>query len=300
MNLISIIIPIYNRLEITKKGLISIDNSLSYYKANGNNKYQFKIIIVDDGSTDGTSEWINVHYPDIIILHGDGNLWWTGAMNRGAKFSVEKLNCDYVLLWNDDTICNENYFFELVKILISNLYENSILVSKTFWLNEDNILFNFGCVFNKFTGSKKGIGYNEKDSDKYNAVMKVDWAGGMGTLIPVSILTKLNFFDAKKFPQYFGDFDFFLRAKENGYNSYAIPTLKIYNDRATTGIHKVTNFKDFKNLLRSNRSMYNLKQNVEFTRRHSNTVISWLRLLLIYCYHTVMLITNILSIRKEK
>jgi len=117
-------------------------------------------------------------------------------------------------------------------------------------------------------------------------------------LIPVSILKKLNYFDAENFPQYFGDFDFFLRAKENGFCAYAIPTLKIYNNRDSTGFYKVKNFKDFKNLLFSSRSMYNLKQNIHFTKRHSNSPISWLRLLLIYCYHTLMLIVN--SILPEK
>jgi len=300
MDIIAIVIPIYNRLEITKMGLASIDISLSYYKANGDNKYQFRIIVVDDGSTDGTSAWIKNNYPEVIILNGNGNLWWTGSVNIGAKFAVEELYCDYVLLWNDDTTCTENYFLELEIVIIGNLYENSILVSKIFWLNEDNVLFNFGCTFNKFTGSKKGIGYNEKDSDKYNVVMKVDWAGGMGTLIPSSILIKLNFFDFKNFPQYFGDFDFFLRAKESGYSAYAIPTLKIFNDRETTGLYKVKNFKDFRNLLFSNRSMYNLKQNFEFTKRHSNTIISWLRLLMIYSYHTATLIINLVLIGKEK
>ena len=298
MNKISIIIPIYNRLEITKRGLYSIFLSLKHYEINGGNNFQFKIIVVDDGSKDGSSEWINAHRPDVIVLNGDGNLWWTGSINLGSRFAVENLSANYILLWNDDTLCEENYFLELTKTIESKLYENSILVSKIYWLNEDSLLFNFGCSFNKFTGNRKGIGFNQRDSDKFSKVRKVDWSGGMGTLIPTTILLKLDFFDANRFPQYFGDFDFFLRAKKNGFNSYAIPSLKIFNERETTGIYKAKNITEFKNLLLSNQSMYNVKQNFEFTKLHSNTVVSWIRLFLIYSYHTLILLKNIVLDKK--
>jgi GT2 family glycosyltransferase len=282
----------------TKRGLASIYQSLNYYKINGSNELNFRIVVIDDGSVDGSSEWIKNNYPEIIILNGDGNLWWTGSINKGAKFSVEELKSDWILLWNDDTNCSEDYFFQLEKILRNNLYNNAILVSKIFWLNEDGKLFNFGCFFNNKTGVKVAVGYNEKDSDKYNSILKVDWSGGMGTLIPGSILVKLNYFDALNFPQYAGDSDFFLRAKKEGYFSYAIPFLKIYNNRDTTGIYKVKSFKDFKNLLFSNRSMYNFKQNFKFTKRHSNYPISWLRFCMIYCYHTIMLFLNLITFWK--
>lgn len=300
MNKISIIIPIYNRLEITKRGLDSVFLSLKHYETNNIINFQFKIIVIDDGSKDGSSEWINAHFPDIIILKGDGNLWWTGSVNLGSRFAVENLSTNYILLWNDDTLCEENYFLELTKTIESNLYSNSILVSKIYWLNEDNILFNFGCLFNKFTGNRKGIGFNQPDSKKFSEVRKVDWSGGMGTLIPTMILLKLDFFDAKRFPQYFGDFDFFLRANKNGFNAFAIPSLKIFNERETTGIYKAKNFKEFKNLLFSNQSMYNLKQNIEFTKLHANTVISWIRLFLIYFYHTLILFRNIVFSKKNR
>ena len=74
-----IIIPVHNRKEITLKCLDTL-------KQNGDlDKYY--VIVIDDGSTDGTSEAIQSLYPDVIILTGDGNLWWTGAIKKGMEYA---------------------------------------------------------------------------------------------------------------------------------------------------------------------------------------------------------------------
>lgn len=212
----------------------------------------------------------------IHVLKGDGNLWWTGAVNTGTRYAVEHLNADFVLLWNDDTLCHTSYFAELNTLLTrDSTYHNSILVSKIYWLDESDTLFNYGCYYSDKTGKKKLIGVNEKDSGQFSAIIPIDWSGGMGTIIPAKILTEVGYFDAAHFPQYHGDLDFFLRAGKRGYRSYAVPTLKIYNNRDSTGVSTAKSFADLKNLLLSNRSHYNIRHNFLLNQRHANTVLSW-------------------------
>ena len=43
-------------------------------------------LIVDDGSNDGTQQIVKETYPEVEILSGDGNLWWTGAMHLGVEY----------------------------------------------------------------------------------------------------------------------------------------------------------------------------------------------------------------------
>src|SRR5450756_1670023 len=115
MTRFSILIPIYNRLTITKQGLRNLYKALEQYTATGKWECRFEVIVIDDGSTDGSSQWIAENYPGVHLLQGDGNLWWSGATNKGARFAIEHLQSDYILLWNDDIAPDNDYFLEVEK-----------------------------------------------------------------------------------------------------------------------------------------------------------------------------------------
>src|SRR5207248_3039039 len=93
---VTIISPVRNRREITLQCLRSLDR---IDKTN----LAVRRIIIDDGSTDGTAEAVAENFPDVEIIHGDGNLWYSGAANLGIKRALQD-NPDYILLINDDTI----------------------------------------------------------------------------------------------------------------------------------------------------------------------------------------------------
>src|ERR1044071_9943972 len=91
---IYIIIPVHNRLEATRRCLESLRNQMFT---------RFQILLVDDGSTDGTSEFVKENYPDVMLLTGDGNLWWTGAINLGIRYALLRGSAnDAVLVINND------------------------------------------------------------------------------------------------------------------------------------------------------------------------------------------------------
>jgi GT2 family glycosyltransferase len=93
---VEIVIPVHNRRETTLQALRSLSRIES-------DTFTFHVIIVDDGSTDGTTEVIRKQFPDVQIVIGDGTLHYAAGTNRGI---VEALNSkpDYVLVANDDSI----------------------------------------------------------------------------------------------------------------------------------------------------------------------------------------------------
>ena len=50
---------------------------------------ELTVVLVDDGSVDGTCEMVRRRFPSVTVLHGDGNLWWTGANVLGVSHIMD-------------------------------------------------------------------------------------------------------------------------------------------------------------------------------------------------------------------
>lgn len=102
--MIYIVIPIYNRKNFTRECIVSLQNQT--YK-------NYKIIIIDDGSTDGTKEMLQTEFPEVLVLYGDGNLFWTKAINMGIKKALA-LGAEYILTLNNDTIATSDFLEKMI------------------------------------------------------------------------------------------------------------------------------------------------------------------------------------------
>ena len=145
MKNIAILIPVYNRISYTKECIRTLEE-LVINASPGKNRYH--IIVIDDGSTDGTGNWLASNHPDITVLEGDGNLWWSGGINTGATFAISDIKVDYLLLWNNDIHPAPDYFIELDR-LISTIPEKTIAGSKIYNLQKKNVINAFGGIFNQ-------------------------------------------------------------------------------------------------------------------------------------------------------
>ena len=99
---IAVLLACYNRREKTLIFLESLTNQPAF------KKLKIDIYLLDDGSTDGTDTAVNIQYPDVIILKGDGNLWWVGAMVKLWNYAIDQKTYDLFLLVNDDIILFDN------------------------------------------------------------------------------------------------------------------------------------------------------------------------------------------------
>lgn len=260
MNL-SIIIPTFNRLSILKLALSDLYKSID----NARNKSQsliYHIIVIDDGSEDGTSEYLRNNHPRVHLLNGDGNLWWTGAVNMGAKYAIENLNPDYITLWNDDVMPHINYFEKLHERILQFSY--SIIGSQIFEFDTKK-KWSSSLKLNRFTGisSQNTAVINNKSN------LFLYWLPGMGTTIPAKIISDLDFWDRDNFPQYFGDADFTLRASKRGFQIIFSDDMLIYN-RTEFSYHPALDFKQFlSSISRKNiRSRYNYLIRYKFYKKH--------------------------------
>ena len=217
--MIFIIIPVFNRKEFTRNCLYSL--SKQTYK-------DYKIIIVDDGSTDGTFQMIENEFPEVHMIKGDGNLWWAGATNEGVEYVFKICKCDhsdYILTLNNDLEVSENY----LETLVSNARKNnrSILGSVSVDIMNHDLMNFCGITWNEFVGKYylKAKDYNFSYSELISKkeFIDSDMLPGRGTLIPVPVFTEIGLYDSQNFPQYAADEDFALRARKKGWN-LLIPT----------------------------------------------------------------------------
>lgn len=266
---VAIIIPVFNGLKHLQKNLPIILDQVRKIK-----EWNFKIIVTDDHSTDGTTDWLNNQYPYIVVIQGNGSLWWSGGINRGVEYALNHQEFRYVLLWNHDTICSDDYFEQLREI-IASCESNTIIASKVYFLARPDVIFNHGCFFNPRTGRNIQHGYGISDNETFNSPVTVDWTGGMGTLIPVEVFQRIGLFDEKNFPQYYGDCDFFLRAKGKGFQTISYPALKIWNDKSNSGLEHSGKWGLFLKTLFSIKSNHNIVVQLKFLLRHARSPLAY-------------------------
>lgn len=300
-NRIAFVIPVFNRIKYTRECLeiLQQEKTSRFFLKN-----EVFIIVVDDGSTDGTKELIRKNFPEVIRLQGTGDLWYSGSLNMGIRYSFDKLNCNFIMVWENDIFPVDNYFNNLQEIL-EKWDQNSLICSKLYYRVQPDKIFGMGGTYDPKTGHKTLIGRTETDSPKYNKTMEVDWFLGQGVLIHKTIIDKVGYFDEKNFPQYHADVDYSLRARYAGYKNIVYPQLKLLNDTSTTGMthDPQKSIRHFFKTLRDIRSNNNLRKNIIFYRKHTNSVWAYRTLFKIYLVYSLSyfkwMILGYFGIRKK-
>ncbi len=104
MQKVAILLTVHNRREKTLECLHDCYQQIDSMK--GDDSYSFSVYLVDDGSTDGTSEAVMDMFPQTHIIKGDGSLFWNQGMRLAWKTAAEE-GQDFYLWLNDDTIMKE-------------------------------------------------------------------------------------------------------------------------------------------------------------------------------------------------
>jgi hypothetical protein len=277
---IAILIPVHNGIKYTSKCLKGLYGLIEREPVS---KARFNIIVIDDGSDDGTEEMIQTEFPQTILLKGNGNLWWSGGINEGMKFAINQLNCNYVLWWNNDIVPAADYFSKLVTILIAELPE--VAGSKIYYAHDPKMIWSMGGIFDTRNGRKFMTGMNAYDSEKFKRIYNADWLPGMGTILHKSVIEKIGMLDNLNFPQYHGDSDYTLRAKKAGYQIKVFPQLEIWNDKSNSGLLHRDNFRLLMRSLTDIKSNYHIGKDFLFYRRYATSILAYQTILIKYCLY---------------
>lgn len=211
--MIFIVTPVYNRKEFTK----------NYLKALSEQTVQdFSVIIVDDGSTDDTSDMIEKEFPEVTLLKEEGDLWWAEATNVAVRYAIEH-NATYIMTLNDDTLPEIDYMEKMI-LGIEQKPDNLL---GAFAINADTgeAIYGGEKLFWNTCAFKSILPNISKEEQR--GFHEVNLFPGRGLLIPVEVFHKIGFYDSKNFPQTVADLDFTARAVNMGYKIYCNYDAKI-------------------------------------------------------------------------
>ena len=204
---IYIVLPVFNRKLWTKRFLHCMREQTFR---------NFDVIVVDDGSTDGTTQLVSSEFTEAKLLRGDGNLWWTGAINLGIRYAISQASMtDAILVINDDIEVYPNYVETLHRLWKSmpRTLIGSVLVD----IENPEVIYNGGNMINWWSAKMTALNRGERlaNFDKEHHV-DVSVLTGRGTLIPVQVFYDIGLYDDKHFQQC-GDTELPVRAKKAGY-----------------------------------------------------------------------------------
>jgi GT2 family glycosyltransferase len=257
--MIYIVIPVFNRWNYTKQCLISLSNQTNV---------NFKIVVIDHGSTDGTDKFIEDEFPSIILLKGDSSMWWTAATNMGVQYALTMKDVKFILTLNNDLVVREDYIQSLY--LASMQQPNSIIGSVSLDVDQPEKIVYAGTNWNQFTAKYTipvsiEIPYS-RFITKYEFI-KSDLLPGRGTLIPINVFSSIGLFDEVNFPHYVADEEFTLRANRAGFKIFVYAKAAVLSHVSLTGLKSP--------LLRKKSRLSLLKDSLISIRSSSNLGVRW-------------------------
>lgn len=211
--LVSIVIPNWNGKKFLAGCLDSLRQQV--YK-------QTEIIIVDNGSIDGSVAFIKEHYPHVRLVCFDRNTGFSVAVNSGIQAS----SGEFVALLNNDTVVDSLWLQELVKVMRLHP-EIGCAGSKMLAYDDHTMLDGAGDGYRR-GGLPGRIGHREKDTGRFNIARYILGACGGAAIYRRNLFDEIGYLDEDYFA-YLEDVDFGLRAQIAGYKCLYVPTAIVYH-----------------------------------------------------------------------
>lgn len=212
-----ILLPVHNRKEITLHFINSLVQQ-DYIK--------YHLILIDDGSSDGTDKAVFDKVSNLSIIRGNGNLWWAGGLQKGIDFLKKFVisRNDIILFINDDACIPKNFLKTGVLQIINR---KNTIVRATQYCDKTKQLINKGITY-----IPDRLLFEQSEFSK-----DVNIANSNGLFIKWEDVLNIGDFKPKLLPHYLSDYEYTYRAYRKGYTIFVDPGLKLYLNRETTGFH---------------------------------------------------------------
>jgi GT2 family glycosyltransferase len=204
-----------------------------------------EIVVVENGSSDGTVELLRESYPDVTVLAQPVNLGFAGGVNVGLRYALHRGHA-FVALLNNDAVAEPTWVEHLVAEMSRD--ERVGMVASKFVTIDGERLDSTGECYSVW-GLPFPRGRGEERLDAYDDMTELFGASGGSTLYRADMLRDIGLFD-EDFFAYFEDVDLSWRAHLAGWRVRLAPEAVAYHRiGATSGrIPGFTTYQTLKNL----------------------------------------------------
>ncbi len=184
--------------------------------------YKLEIVLIDNGSKDGTARAVKKNFPKIYCFINKANCGFAAGVNKGLRHALRDKQMEYVLLLNNDTFLNKTFLFQLIKTARSSNGVGIVAPSLKHY-QKDELFFGMEGKLNLKTGKAK---HRNIKKIKSKELIEAGFVSGCCMLIKREVVEKIGFFD-KRYFLYLEDVDYCLRAKKAGYRIVLDPKVVI-------------------------------------------------------------------------
>ena len=204
------------------------------------NDIDLHVVLVDNGSTDGSEDFIKHTHPNVTLLQAGKNLGFTGGNNLGIRHALER-NADYVWLLNNDTIVDPNVlsFVDVFEDQTVGAAGSKIYFAKGREFHHDRYLpkerghvlwYAGGLVdWNNMFASHRGV--DEVDRGQYDKVEETPFITGCSFVVRSNVIRKIGVLDDSYY-LYLEDLDWSIRIQRAGYKTMYAPSSKLWHVNA--------------------------------------------------------------------
>ncbi|NVO21374.1 MAG: glycosyltransferase family 2 protein [Bacteroidetes bacterium] len=227
-------------LILSYNGKSLLDESISTYLAN--DYPNFEVAVIDNGSTDGTKEYVEKNYPGVTLLRTDVNLKYSGGFNFGLSYAFEKQRADYVLITNNDVKAGSKVLSSLVATAEK---DNNIgfVTGKVYFYENPETIQSVGYYEDpvKWIGGHRGD--RVKDTGQFEEELELPYSDDIFMLVRKQVYDAVGGYNTI-FAFQGEQLDWQVRAKQEGFRVFYSPRAMIWHKDSIT-IGKSSPFKVF-------------------------------------------------------
>lgn len=189
----------------------------------------YKILLVDNGSTDGSVPYIRARYPDLEVVENADNLGYAEGNNVGMRRAMEN-EASYILLLNNDTVVDPDFLGVLIKAAEADPrigFAGPKVYFYDFMGRKDVISF-AGGLLDMRKGKPIHIGEKQVDGGQHDRQRDVDYVEGSCMLVRADVIKKIGMLDPAYFA-YWEEMDWCVRGARAGYRMIYVPGSKIWH-----------------------------------------------------------------------